>query len=150
MLPHQVPQWLGKREDDVEVRNRQEFLSPGGQPGLRVLAVALGTGPVTAGVVDVVLPAAVVADIELPAQCGGSAVAQVPQRPAVAGQGVLAKAVQIAGPWRRKMSATSGTAGVPRRLEVAHQAVDGPMDVLHGLLGQVEVADRASDASMAQ
>jgi len=48
------------------------------------------------------------------------------------------------------MSATSGTAGQPGRLQVRHQVVERSMDVLDRQGGQVEVADGAADASVAQ
>jgi hypothetical protein len=63
----QRPQLSGQGEDDMKVGDRQEFLTPLFQPGFGLAAVALGTTPVAAGVVDVVFLATVIALEQLPA-----------------------------------------------------------------------------------
>jgi len=57
-------------EDQVKVANRQQFPSPGAQPLLPGISLALWTVPVSAGVVrDSLMPTAN-ALIAMPAECG--------------------------------------------------------------------------------
>ena len=86
---------LRQGEDHVEVRYRQQFLPPGFQPGLGILPMTLGAGPIAAGVIGVVLPAAVVADVDLAAQGWGAAALEILHDAAVAGQQVPAEPVEI-------------------------------------------------------
>ena len=57
----------GEREDDMEVGDGEQLGLTGGEPGGGGRAVALGAAPVAAGVVDVVLVAAGVTAVDLPA-----------------------------------------------------------------------------------
>ena len=60
-------------EDQVKVANRQQFPSPGAQPLLPGIGLALRTVPVSAGVVrDGLMPAAN-ALIAMPTECGRAA-----------------------------------------------------------------------------
>jgi hypothetical protein len=91
----QIAELVGDGEDDVEVRHGQEFLAATREPGLGIFAVALGTRPVAAGVIDVLLPAAVVTDVELATQGWAAAMAKVQERPTVAGEHALAETLDI-------------------------------------------------------
>src|SRR6516162_5237874 len=69
VLPDQRDQRVRHAEDQVEVTNRQQFPSPGAQPLLPGIGLALWTVPVSAGVVrDSLMPAAK-ALIAMPAEC---------------------------------------------------------------------------------
>src|SRR5271166_4500477 len=73
VLPDQRDQRVRHAEDQVEVANRQQFSSPGAQPLLPGIGLALGTVPVAAGVVrDGLMPAAN-ALIAMPTECGRAA-----------------------------------------------------------------------------
>jgi hypothetical protein len=64
---------VGKCEDDVEVRDRQEFAPPGLEPFGFGQGLTLGAVPVAAGVVGDHLVVAMVAPIEMSPQGGGPA-----------------------------------------------------------------------------
>ena len=70
---------VGQREDDVEVRRRQQALEPLREPLRSSGALALGAMPVAAGVIRDALVAAAVACVHVPAQCGGAARGDVSQ-----------------------------------------------------------------------
>src|SRR5271167_1296375 len=73
VLPDQRDQRVWHAEDQVEVANRQQFLSPGAQPLLPGVGLALWTVPVSAGVVrDGLMPTAN-ALIAMAAECGRAA-----------------------------------------------------------------------------
>ena len=61
VLADELPQLLGQGEDDMNVGDRQAFLTPFCQPGFGFVAVAFRTTSMAAGVVDIVglLPAVV-------------------------------------------------------------------------------------------
>src|SRR6516225_4095372 len=69
VLPDQRDQRVRHAEDQVKVANRQQFPSPGAQPLLPGIGLALWTVPVAAGVVrDGLMPAAN-ALIAMPTEC---------------------------------------------------------------------------------
>jgi hypothetical protein len=73
VLPDQRHPRVRHAEDQVKVANRQQFPSPGAQPLLPGIGLALGTVPVAAGVVrDGLMPAAK-AWIAVPTPCGRAA-----------------------------------------------------------------------------
>src|SRR5208283_1872547 len=73
VLPNQRDQRMRHAEDQVKVANRQQFPSPGAQPLLPGVGLALRTVPVSAGVVrDGLIPAAN-ALIAMPTECSRAA-----------------------------------------------------------------------------
>ena len=66
-------QLVWKREDDVEVRDRQQVCLPGQQPALPAHALTLGTMPVAARAIDDACGAARVAGVECAAEHRSSA-----------------------------------------------------------------------------
>ena len=67
-MPGDVGDFGGKREDDVEVSDRQQVGLALGQPRARGGALALGAVPVAAAVVGDPLMAAVLAGLDMTAQ----------------------------------------------------------------------------------
>jgi len=63
---------LGEGEDDVEVLHRQEICLPGLQPVGTGHGLALGTVPITARVVGNLFVTALVATLDVTAECCGS------------------------------------------------------------------------------
>src|SRR3974377_877563 len=73
VLPDQRDQRVRHAEDQVKVASRQQFPSPGAQPLLPGVSLALRTVPVSAGVVrDGLMPAANTL-IAMPTECGRAA-----------------------------------------------------------------------------
>src|SRR5271165_3835 len=73
VLPNQRDQRVRHAEDQVKIPNRQQFPSPGAQPLLPGVGLALWTVPVSARVVrDGLMPAAN-ALIAMATECGGAA-----------------------------------------------------------------------------
>ena len=73
VLPDQGDQRVRHAEDQVEVANRQQFASPGAQPLLPGIGLALRTMPVAAGVVrDGLMPTANTL-IAMATECGRAA-----------------------------------------------------------------------------
>ena len=72
----------GHGEDDVEVGDRQQVPALCGDPPGLVETLALGTVPVPTGVVEGLLAAAVVADLQVPAEDRRAAEDDVTDRPA--------------------------------------------------------------------
>ena len=94
---HQVAEFVGDGQDEVEVWDGQQFLAAAVQPCFGVFSMTFGAGAVAAGVVGIMLLAATIADVEYSAHGGGSAVAKVSQGSAMAGQHVPAETFQILG-----------------------------------------------------
>jgi len=84
--PRNLPQPLRQGEGQQEVGNRKPQLLLPVQPSLRFFSLALGTMPVLARVVAVLLPLTMRAKIHVPTQHIGPAAFNIPHRPAVAGQ----------------------------------------------------------------
>jgi hypothetical protein len=61
MAADELPQLLGKGQDDVNVGDREQFPAPVCQPGFGVETMTLGAAAVAAGVVDIVLLTTVLA-----------------------------------------------------------------------------------------
>jgi len=117
---------------------------------LRIVGMALGTAAVAAGVIRVLLVAAVVAREDVSAQSGRAAVLNILHGPAVAGQHVLAEPVEILWAIPAKDVRYLGHGRKRGDLQVGHPGVDGRLDVLQGAAGQVGIAGRAADGVMAQ
>jgi len=84
-----------EREDDVEVRNRQELPRPGFQPAGAGRPLTLGTVAVTAGVVRDHLVAAPIALLRVTAQRCGTTGLDVPQHPPLMRGGAMLFEVRI-------------------------------------------------------
>src|SRR5919109_4299494 len=81
----------------MKVGHGQQFLPPLCQPHLGVMMVALGTTPVAAGVVGIVLLTAVITLQPMATQGLGPAVDQILHRTAMTGQEIRAKPLLIGG-----------------------------------------------------
>jgi hypothetical protein len=66
VLADELPQFRGQGEDDMTGGDRQECLTPFGQPGVGFVAVAFRTTSMATGVVDIVLLPAVVTRSQVP------------------------------------------------------------------------------------
>src|SRR6516162_3075127 len=73
VLPDQRHKRVGHAEDQVKVANRQQFPSPGAQPLLPGIGLALRTVPVSARVVREGLIPTAKALIAMPTECGRAA-----------------------------------------------------------------------------
>ena len=85
MGTHPAAQAFGHGEGDQEIVDRQQQRGIGVEPLLGVLAAALGTMPVVAGVITEVAVVAVGAIMQRPAQRGGAASQDGLQHLALAG-----------------------------------------------------------------
>jgi hypothetical protein len=95
VTPDEFPQLVGHGEDDVKVRDRQQFLTPLLQPCLGLLAVAFGATTVATGVVDIMLLATVITLQQVPSQDFRATVANIFDRPPMAGEQIRPEPVQV-------------------------------------------------------
>jgi len=82
----------------MKVGDREEFLTALCQPRLGIGAMALGTTPVAAGVVDIMLLATVITLEQVPAQGLRPAVDDIVHGATMAGQEILAEPFSIVCP----------------------------------------------------
>ena len=141
VTPHQGTESFREGEDHVEVGNWEEFRPSGREPLFRVFRVALGTASVPAGVIGVLLVAAMIAGEDVAAQGGGAAVLEVFQGPAMAGQNVRAEPLEILP---AVAAEDVGHLGHGQELQVAHELIEGGLDLLHRAAGQVRVEGRTA------
>ena len=88
----------GQREDEVEVRQREEFFSPFLQPPFRLCAVTLWTGSVAARMVGVVLMPAMHAPIQVSTHHFGATIQEILDGTTMAGQHAGCEPIQIVRP----------------------------------------------------
>jgi hypothetical protein len=98
---HDVSQFLGKSEDNVEVADGKQFCFPCFQPPRCVAGVAFGTASVFAGMIRVLLMAASIAFVQMTTHAFGAAGEYVRECPFVAWQHRNTEFIQI-------LSAVSG------------------------------------------
>jgi hypothetical protein len=95
MAADEFPQLLGHGEDDVKIGDRQQFLTPLLQPCRGILAVAFGATTVATGVVDIMLLATVITLQQVPSQDFCATVADIFDRPPMAGEQIRPEPVQV-------------------------------------------------------
>jgi hypothetical protein len=95
MTPDNLPQLMGRGEGRVKVGDREELLTPFFQPGLGIRAMALRTTAVAAGMVDIMLLAAVITLEQVPSQDLRATVENILYRSPMAGEQILPEPGQV-------------------------------------------------------
>jgi len=88
----------GKREDEVEVGEREEFFSSRIEPSLRIRAMALRATAIAAGVIGVMEKAAVIALEDMSPARLGAAAGDIRKGSPVGRQHAITEALQILRP----------------------------------------------------
>jgi len=88
---------MRQRKDHMIIRDRQEFLFSRLEPCLGVALVAFRTTAVTAGVIRILQPAAVIALEYMASQRGRTASEYVLERPSMTGEHPRAKLLEVLG-----------------------------------------------------
>jgi len=95
MPAREGPQFLRQRKDHMIIRDRQEFLFSRPEPCLGVALVAFRTTAVTAGVIGILLPTAVIALEYMASHRGRTASEYVCEGAAMTGGHLIAKLLQV-------------------------------------------------------
>jgi hypothetical protein len=98
MGSHDLMEFPGEREDEVNVRYRQEFLPPRREPSLRIRTMTLRAAAIAAGVIRVVDCAALIALKDMPPERFGAATSDIRERSPVRRQHAIAEAPEILRP----------------------------------------------------
>lgn len=102
--------------------------------------VALGTTPIAAGVLGIVLLPAVITRPQMATQDLGPAVNHIIHRTAMTGQEIRAKPLLISGTIVPEDVRHLWHARAPKRLEVGHEGMDGSLHDVEGFGRQMRVA----------
>jgi hypothetical protein len=140
MAADEFVELLGQGQDHMKVGHGQQFLPALCQPHLGVRMVALGTTPVAAGVVGIVLLTAVITGQQMAAQGLGPAVENVIHRTAMTGQEIRAEPLLRGGTIGPEDVGHLWHARAPEWLEVGHEGVDGGVYNVEGVGRQMRAA----------
>ena len=143
---------VGKREDEVEVRDRQEFAPPSFEPFGFGQGLTLWAVPVAAGVVGDHLVAAAVAPVEMPSEDGGAALLHGAHHLPLLGVHRLAElaAIGFSGFAKDVREFQTWLAHVRARDLLQGQGVERTDDLLGAWDGNVGVLGRGCDTFVSQ
>jgi hypothetical protein len=131
---------LRQRPDHMTVGHGSQILPPRCQPHLGVLMMALGTTPIAAGMVGIMLLPAVITRQQMATQDLGPAVHDLIHGTAMTGQQIRAEPLLIGGTVGPEDVRHLWHARTPTRLEVGHEGVDGGVYHVEGFARQMRVA----------
>jgi len=159
MRTNPAPQRFGDGEGDQEVGHRQEQTGVSGQPLVGVGLAALGTMPIIAGMIGVVVGAAVRAEEERAAQGGGVTGQELLKHLALTRGHVRAESVQIdraptleqvLEPDRPGISPRGGRGRHGRHSQIGHEGVESFLVLGLTEAGQVGIDDGGGGAFVAE
>lgn len=98
MRSHDVMEFPGEREDEVEVGYREEFFAPRLQPSVRIRSMTLRATAIAAGVIGIMEGAALITLEDMSAERPGAAAGDIHKGSPVRREHAITKALQIRRP----------------------------------------------------
>ena len=135
---HNPAQFRRQGEHHVEIDDLQQLGSPFIQPPLRIIAVALGTTAIFAGMIGIIQRHAMVAFHHMAAKSLGAAVDDIPESASMTGEHVFAEAGDILRPVSAK-NVRQFRHDFPDCLRVGHELVNGVEYHLFPLMCKVSI-----------
>ena len=93
MRSHDVMEFPGEGEDEVEVGYGEEFFAPGLQPSVRIPSMTLRATAITAGVIGVMEGSALIALEDMPPETPGAAAGDILKGTTVGRQHAITEAL---------------------------------------------------------